>query len=334
MTKKVYAYKNNKNELMKSSSGGAFIALCKAFELKFGQSNVAFCGAAFDENLEVTHQCVFSTHQCGIFQGSKYVRSNCNYIFPYLKDIINDGKYLLFSGTPCQVYAFNKYLEKENIEKNKVITIDIICHGTPKKEIWEDYKIWIESKAKSKLDDYSFRYKPEGWKAYPAYAHFENGKKMINTSQTSVYSKLHLSGYSINKGCFSCLFSKEERVGDITLGDYWGVEKTFPDIDKKNGVSLILVNSAIGLKLIGCIAEGEGVLRECKDKIYLKYQHNLNRPTVQPDDYQKFWDDYQKFDFETMLKKYIGYGIKYKLVYKIKKLVRKTPIIEWYRSKK
>ena len=87
-----------------------------------------------------------------------------------------------------------------------------------KNQVWKDYIAWLEKNNKAKLMRFCFRYKPEGWKAYPGYAEFDSHKKLINTPETSVFSKLHLSAYSIEKGCFQCPFASEERNGDITLG--------------------------------------------------------------------------------------------------------------------
>lgn len=331
---KVYAFKNTVEEIMKSSSGGAFIAICQAFEKLYGKGNVAFCGATFDENMIVKHMCVDSAEECHIFQGSKYVKSDCNYIFAKLKEKLQSGKKVLFSGTPCQIFAFNAFVKKENLNSDDVLTVDIICHGAPKKEFWLDYKKWIEAKAGASLTGYSFRYKPEGWKAYPAYAEFSNGKKFINTPDTSVYSKMHMTRYSIGKGCFSCPFAKEERISDITLGDYWGVERVMPEMANKKGVSLVLVHTDAGIKAIGAIDNSNTSICETKDRSYLNYQHNLNKPTEMPDRYDEFWKDYKENDFESILKKYIGYGSKYRITYRVKKFVRKTPLIEWYRNRK
>lgn len=330
----VYAFKNIDKEVMKSSSGGAFIAICQTFEVLHGIGNVAFCGAAFDDQMMVKHMCVESAAECCIFQGAKYVKSECNYIFPELKNQVLNGRWVMFSGTPCQVYALKSFLHKEKVDFEMVFTIDVVCHGVPKKEFWLDYKNWIGSKAGAKLKSYSFRYKLEGWKAYPAYSEFENGKRMVNTPETSVYSRMHMARYSISKGCFSCPFSKEERVSDITLGDYWGVEKIIPDIPSKTGVSLVLVHTNKGKNIVKIIEQTGIYLVETEDRSYLKHQHNLNRPTERPERYDEFWKDYENDEFEGILRKYLGYGLKYKIIFVVKKMVRKTPLIEWYRSRK
>lgn len=331
--KKVYAFKNENKEVMNSSSGGAFIAICKTFENVFGIGMVSYYGATYDDNMNVVHKRVDTAEQCHIFQGSKYVKSNHARVLKEIELDVENKKKILFSGTPCQVFAVKNYLKAKNVTYDDIYYIDIICHGTPQVKIWEDYKRWLEAKHNSKLIKYSFRYKPEGWKAYPAYAKFENGKKLINTAETSIYSKLHMIGYITNKGCFSCPYATENREGDITLGDYWGIEKVLPSFSYKNGVSLIILNSNKMNKIVNNLVKYncESNLEETKSDLYIKYQHNLTKQTEKPNNYDNFWNDYETNGFEYVLKKYLGYGLKYKIIFKIKKLVRKTPLIDMYR---
>lgn len=331
----VYAYKNINKELMRSSSGGAFIQICKAFaEGKKDKYKCYYCGAILTEKMNVEHQIVESVDQCFKFQGSKYVKSEIGSCYKDILELLRLGNAVLFSGTPCQVAGLKKYLGMHNAPTNNLFTIDIICHGAPLKKVWEDYKKWLEKQANSQLVDYSFRYKPEGWKAYPAFAVFEDGKKRINTSETSVYSRLHMRGLSVGKGCFTCAYAKAEREGDITLGDFWGIESIDPSIPYKNGVSLIIVNTKLGQKIIDILSDGitdAQLLKSVQGKEYLKYQHNLNSPTEKPTDYDAFWKDYER-GFDFILYKYLNYGSQYKLIFGLKRLIRKTPIIEVYRK--
>lgn len=328
---KVYAFKNTKEELLKSSSGGAFIAICYALEKKF-KNEIAFYGVSYDKDMNVVHQRVETALECHIFQGSKYVKSNHTIVLKDIEKDIKKEKYILFSGTPCQIFAVKNYLKVKKIDYDKIYYIDIICHGTPQVKFWNDYKNWLEQKNKSKLIEYSFRYKPEGWKAYPAYAEFENGNQMINTPETSIYSKLHMKGYITNKGCFSCAFSNMKREGDITLGDYWGIEEIEPEFYDKNGVSLVISNTKKGNELIKSI-NGAAII-ETKTKDYLKYQHNLFKNTDMPKDYDNFWKDYESLSFDKILKKYLGYSKIYKIKFCIKKFVRKTFLINYIRKLK
>lgn len=339
MERQVYAFKNTDEEVMRSTSGGAFIGLCSAFELLHKNRKIYFYGARLTENLEVVHTGVASAAQCTIFQGSKYVKSSCGDCYVKIARQLKDGCFVLFSGTPCQVAALKKYIGMEGVSGDRLLTIDLICHGTPKPRVWKDYKEWLEKRHHGELKEYSFRYKPEGWNAYPAYARFDNGLILQNTAELSVFSRLHMAGYITTKGCFSCPFSNLDRQGDITLGDFWGIEKMKTPIPWKNGVSLMLIHTEKGLELLKQLGETaerkQGMfLEEVKSDEYLKYQHNLCRQTEKPARYDEFWSDYEKNDFSEIVARYINYSMKYKLKFQIKKIVRKTPFIHLYRTKR
>ncbi|NLL04350.1 MAG: hypothetical protein GX270_00860 [Clostridiaceae bacterium] len=334
--REIYAYKGLDEEVMKSSSGAAFIGFCKVFFNKCKNEKGYVYGATFDENLDVIHKGVSTLKECEAFQGSKYVKSNCKRVYLDIETKIKEGAAVLFSGTPCQVSSLKKYLDIRKVDRKKLFLVDIICHGTPKPIIWRDYKKWLEAKNGSLLRKYCFRFKREGWKAYPALACFENGKSLKNTSDTSVFSRLFLKRYSISKGCFSCKYSNMNREGDITIGDFWGIENIRSSFPSKKGVTLVLVNTESGKHLINEMdsESNEVVIEKINCSNFINYQHNLQRPTEEPNGYDSFWSDYKTASFDDIVKKYLGYGLKYKIIFSIKKYIRKTPLINTYRKLK
>ena len=339
MKKQVYAFKNTDTEVMRSTSGGAFIGICNAFELLHKNRKKYIYGAELTSSLKVRHTGVTSAKECSIFQGSKYVKSDCKDCYSEIASQLKNGCSVLFSGTPCQVAALKNYIDREEIAGDQLFTVDLICHGTPKTRVWNDYKEWLEKKVHAGLKQYSFRYKSEGWRAYPAYACFDNGVVLKNTADLSVFSRLHMTGYITANACFSCPFSNMDRPGDITLGDFWGIEMMNTAIPWKYGVSLMLVNTEKGMELVESLSDTvqknqEMFLEEVMSHEYRKYQHNLSRQTEKPEHYDDFWKDYDQTGFEAVIKKYINYGMKYKVVFFIKKVVRKTPFIHLYRKKR
>lgn len=330
---KVFAYKNITDQVMTSSSGGAFIGICKAFFEKY-KTKCCVVGAIFSENLDVIHSMAFCYEDCHSMKQSKYVKSQCDGdIFKKIQEKLIDGYHVLFVGTPCQVFSLKNYLK--GVEHKRLFCIDIICHGTPSPKVWNAYRLWLENLAGDKMISYSFRYKPEGWKSYPAYAYFKNGIQYINTAETSVYSRLHLKGFSIQKGCFKCPFSNLQRNGDLTLGDFWGVEDYSLDTDVKDGITLILVNSENGEYWINKLKDANDIyIKEIKDWRFLKYQQNLKHSTQKPEHYDEFWKDFEKESFQSVLNKYLNYGKKYKLMFTLRKFIRKTPFINIWRRLK
>ena len=208
-------------------------------------------------------------------------------------------------------------IHNKEIDDTNLIRIDIICHGTPKPEIWSDYVQWLEMKNKSKLIDFSFRYKGCK-KTYSSYAKFENGKEKINSFDIKMFNRLFLRRLILTEKCFKCEFAKIERITDITLGDFWGIEKIMPDFSKDNGVSEILVNTAKGKYIIESIKKfnrknADIRLEQCLTNEYIKYQNNLNQPTEKPVDYDNFKIEYKNNGIEFVMKKYAGYTLKGKI---------------------
>lgn len=324
---KVYAFRNRKEVLNQSSSGGAFTAI---YEVMFKNLNgVIVYGVAFDSELKVTHQKVEKIEECVKFRGSKYVQSNMKDILIDITEKLKKGKVVLFTGTPCQIYSVKHFCETRGINMEKLYLVDIICHGTGMPTVWERYKHWLEEKHKSKLIDFQFRYKGTRWKSYPVMARFANGKRLINTHDSRLYTQLFFTALSLNNACYNCKFANLDRHSDLTIGDFWGISKVMPSFPKGNGTSEILVSTEKGQKLIEWIKELPDILiRECNSDAYIKYQHNLNGPTEKPLLAEQFRKDLLEKDFKDVLRIYAGNNIKGKIIHGIKKICGEMKITE------
>ena len=250
------------------------------------------------------HDSVNSLSECTAFQGSKYVWSNVSNCFSAIENQLRRGIRVLFTGTPCQVAALKQYLKKRNVQDTHLYTVDIVCHGSPNPKVWRDYVSHLEKKFDSKLVDFSFRYKPQGWKGYPIYARFENGKEIINRVEISSYQNMFRKNILMRESCFRCPYPGCYQ-SDMTVADFWGVELCMPEIDTKGGVSLIQIHTDKGNELISIMEKKQNIiLREVPDDDYLKYNHNLTSPTKRPDLYDVFWSDYKNNGLEYVLHKY------------------------------
>ena len=303
---KVYSFQNSDDELLKASSGGAFYAIASSFDSI--SSSPAFFGAAYDGELNVIHTYVTSLEQARIFQGSKYVKSDIKEIYNSVKGFLLEGKSVLFSGTPCQIFGLQKYLENNSIPTDSLLTVDIICHGVPQKNIYRDYLEWIHKRHNSKPVKISFRDKRGKWEDYCISVELENGKKLFNTYELRTYMRLFFSSVIISKGCFKCPYSNLNRVSDITIGDFWGIDEVVFEYKKKRGVSLVLVNTEKGQRVFDLLPKGEYKIFEVMNDKYLKFQHNLKSPTGYPNNYVDFNEDYKKLGFERTIKKYNYYS--------------------------
>ena len=278
--KKVCSYQNENIELnepllaeaatvtdreicLKSASGGIFAALAK----KILQEGGRVYGCAFTYKngvLYPEHVRVQSENDLVRLQGSKYVQSRMGNIYKNVKKDLNEGRLVLFSGTPCQISALNSYLK--NQEKNNLFTVDIICHGTPSAKLFDDYLKQIEKNINGKIVDFKFRDKSGGWglKGSIIYQNKRNQlRKKLLPVQLSSYYTLFLDSETYRENCYSCKYAGKKRTGDITLGDYWGVEDEHPEIlaenggrlDKSMGISCVLINTKKGQQLLDCLDE-------------------------------------------------------------------------------
>lgn len=323
--KSAYAFRHRDDVISASSSGGAFTAICEVL-FADDKNNVVVYGAAFDSEMNVTHQRAQSMKECFKFRESKYVQSNMSGTLAEVKKDIEKGKTVLFTGTPCQVYAVKHFCEVNNINTEKLVLVDIICHGTVKPKVWDKYKLWLENKYKSKIQEFHFRYKGSRWKQYPVMVLFKNGKKLVNTHDARLYTTLFFSKLPLRESCYKCNFANLNRPSDISIGDFWGIQKVMPDFPKGNGVSEMLINTEKGEKIIQSIIDRNNDIQieQCKSKGYIKYQHNLNRPTEKPAIVDQFNKDFEEKDFDYILRKYAGNNVKGKIKHCIKKFCGET----------
>lgn len=253
MPRKFYAAASKAN-IKRSSSGGIFPLLAKRI-LKY--NNGVIYGVSFDKSFNVIYKRIEKENDLYQIIGSKYVQSNFSKYasFETVENDLRNGKIVLFSGVGCQIMALRYYLQKHKCSEENLITVEVICHGTPSIETWKSYREYMTKKYKSKLADVNFRDKKYGWNAYSIYMKFENGSKYRKIMNEDPYMQVYLSGYSVVDGCLKCKNKRNKRVADITLGDLWGISlPEFSDIIK-NGISLVVINTDKGNKLLGDVEE-------------------------------------------------------------------------------
>lgn len=254
-----YAAANQDQKLLKkSASGGIFSAIAE----EFLEDEGIVCGSQmlFSEGKAIVkHTTVDSKEELCKLQGSKYVQSDTQKIFESVTEKLKQGKKVLFSGTPCQVAAIKACVGKKNAEN--LYTIDIICHGVPSIQFFNDYIDYNFAKQKITLQDFSFRDKKYGWGLNGSfegwnYSQSETSGK-INPNISSYY-RYFLKGEIYRECCYHCPFAQDHRGGDLTIGDYWGIEKYNSELLDENGgpfrkydgVSCIIVNSEKGKQLL------------------------------------------------------------------------------------
>lgn len=325
---KAYAYKNSKEILMQSSSGGAFIGICNAF-VKFAgvDNNWSVYGVKFDDEFRVVHSRATTIEECFEFCGSKYVQSDLNGCFEKVANDLKNGYYVLFTGTPCQVAAAKAYVAKCGCSIKYLYTMDIVCHGTPKPEFWMNYVKYLEKRNQSKLKKFSFRYKKNGWKGYPILAEFENGKRYENQFDVSTYMNLFRKNLLMRNSCFNCKYPGNFQ-SDITVADFWGVELCMPEVKTDGGVSLVLVHTENGMNLLNGMYSKDTLLNQVLDERYMNYNHNLKEKTVKPEAYDSFWNDYKEYGIEYVIDKYGENNFKGRFKFNLKRILRDSGLLD------
>lgn len=299
-------------KLRYSRSGAAFVAFS---DYILGKGGVVY-GAGYKGHFVVVHKQATTKEERDTFRGSKYVQSDMTGVFRNVKNDLKIGKLVLFSGTPCQTAGLKSYIG--NRLSRNLILIDIICHSVPAPAIWKDYLAYVEKKCKSKVVSLEFRDKSIGW-----YQTYLESFKLANGKIYKDYKlrNFFYLGLGTRPSCECCKFCNLSRPSDITIGDFWGYEKTVPEMNEDNkGISLVLCNTP----------KGQEILREAAvDLVFKKVplekslQPNLQQPSDGNSRKNEFAFDYEHKGFDYVVKKYGNGGIINKIREFCRKVLRK-----------
>lgn len=245
---KVFAIKN-KDEVIrkKCSSGGIFTVLAEAV---IREGGVVF-GAKFNENWEVVHDYTVTKDGLAAFRGSKYVQSRMGDCFSKAKSFLDQGKKVLFSGTPCQIAGLKRFLRKEY---NNLLTVDFICHGVPSPKVWRMYldeTVVRQCEKKAFIEEVSFRDKRLGWKKYSVSLLFSttigNGAKNSVLVSEPFTENLFMRGFLydvyLRPSCYQCPAKCLRSGSEVMIGDLWGMNEILPQLDDDKGYSVLMLNN-------------------------------------------------------------------------------------------
>ncbi len=296
---KVYAVKNKNDDIRKkSTSGGLFTVLSNSFIKNLD----VVCGCVLDEELNPVHIVTNVPEQRDSMRDSKYVQSDIHDIFPVIEPFLNAGKKVLFTGTPCQTAAVLKAFENhKNI--SCLYTCDIVCHGVPSPQIFKEHVAYLEKKHHSKILGAKFRAKELGWgKSNKRMIKFYTDKGVL---YDELFYKLYFNFNIISRpSCEHCQFASLHRNSDFTIGDFWGIEKFYPDFYDELGVSLMLVNTEKGERLMNEIKDELNIKVSTKEYC-VKENPRLETPPIFDKRRAKLFDDYKKHGYPYIVKNYI-----------------------------
>ena len=244
------AWRRDNKKRERSASGG----IGTAFAEHIIKNHGIVYSAMLDNNKDVSICRITNITDLNKIQGSKYVYSYVKNSYLEVKEDLKSGKQVLYIGLPCQIAGLYSSLKKT--EYSNLITVDIICHGSGSQSLWQEHVKYLQKKNSFSYDNFSFR--SNRWDENYHLCFHENGKTILNLSSwEDEYFSGFLNGSLLRDNCYHCQYKQEKRVGDISIGDFIGLDKTdLPKADNGN-TSVILVNSEKGENFV--LANGEEI---------------------------------------------------------------------------
>ena len=261
------AINNNEKELRNATSGGMFYILAKYV---IENKGVVF-GVTYDKDLNTIHKYAETIDDCRQFCGCKYVISDLKNTYKEAEKFLKDGRVVLYTGTACQISGLKNYLGKEY---DNLILCDILCHANPSPKVFKLYKENLEKKYSKKVKDIKFRSKENGWKNSTPIIEFNDNSKIEDIT----FYKVFVAELINRPSCNVCVFASKNRISDFTIGDFWGIEKVKPNLDYTKGVSLLIVNSEKGKKILNLFKDTTSILEKIDIDIAAEYNHFSNVP--------------------------------------------------------
>ena len=218
-----------------SSSGGFFPVLARYV---LSREGVVF-GAAMAEDGSVYHRDIHDIKEISLLQKTKYVQSDMSGCYKKVKKYLEDGRLVLFTGTPCQCQAVSMYAGER---KEQLFLADLVCYGVPSPGIWKKYIKELEKKYHGEFKGFCFRDKRNGDNGHTVTAYIGD-KEYAYPMREDSFCRIYFRNYTIRPSCYVCGFSSVKREADITMGDFWGIEKVMPGMDDGMGTSMIILHT-------------------------------------------------------------------------------------------
>ncbi len=306
------AYSQDETVVKRSTSGGIFHHLA---EWTIRQGGVV-CGVVYDEEFQVKHVLAETMEEVARMHGAKYVQSTIDDgLLVKIRSYLRQSRWVLFSGTPCQVAGVRNMM---NSGREHLLLCDVVCRSVSSPMIYGEYLKFAQRN--DRLSRINMRAKTYGWDKTAFRLEYKNGKCIEGKGDAQLWHDIHFSGMVSRPSCASCRYSNMVRVGDITLGDFWGIKRSHPAFFHQEGVSLIMVNSDKGHAVLKDIFPDLVALESTSQ---LCRQPALCSPAPRSPRRQAFWADFEKMTFEKLAVKYFDYGWLNQSRKKMKRWVKK-----------
>lgn len=305
----------HKNDAVRSAStsGGLFTALS---DVILHQGGVIY-GAAYGPELYVRHERAETADERERLRTSKYVQSDTCDTFSLVKSDLDNGRVVMYTGTPCQIASLQTFLRTpyENL-----ITVDVVCHGVPSARVWREFLDLAEKKAGCRVVEANFRDKSKtGWHRPQTKLIYEDGLPHSFYGEQSFFQMFNHNLF-LRPSCLYCKFISYARPSDISIADYWGIERFRKDFDDNGGVSMVLVNTDKGQRLFDAVKDSISYFETDKEHCW---QGRLQgRSTIHPQT-EQFWKEYTKKGLRYVLVKYTDYSPFRTFFRKVKRKIRR-----------
>ena len=241
------AYTKDEAIRLDSTSGGIHSMLA----LKMYEKNAYVGGAVYNPDHTCSQIVDDNPERLPEIRSSKYLQSNAAGVYKEIRSLLKEGKNVFFCGCPCQIHALYNFLGKEH---ENLVTCDFICRGVNSPKVFLKYMEMLERQFGAKATEIKFKNKKWGWHNFSLRVNFENGQEYCKDRWHDLYFIGYLqSGNFARPSCYECPFKGFPQKADITLADFWGIEKIDPSMDQDKGTSLVMVNSDKGQKLFDAI---------------------------------------------------------------------------------
>lgn len=218
-----------------STSGGIFTAAAK----RMLENGGAVYGAGYDQDMKVVHKEVLKIEDLEDIRRTKYVQSDLSGTYRQIEQRLKEGLPVLFCGTPCQAQGLRLFLRQEY---EKLLIMDIICYGVPSPGIWEAYVRYLEQKKGGKMTAFSFRDKRNQDDGHTR-SYVIREKEYADSMYRDIYCQMYFKNYMLRPSCHSCKFCATARDSDVTIGDFWGIEKIKPEWADGMGQSVVILHT-------------------------------------------------------------------------------------------
>lgn len=285
--KAVAAY-NKDLDVRKGSTSGAMFPVFAKYIIEEKQGYVG--GAKYDEDMNVVSAVANTMEGVKAFYGSKYCKGLLDDSFKRIKELLDQGEYVLFSGLPCECSGLRGFLKKDY---EKLYICEILCHAGPSAKVFKAYVKYLEDKFNDKITHVTFRQKKTGWEPHQTsmVVEFKNREPLRVVNRSNNYHRAFANDYIAREGCASCRFTHLNRAGDVTVGDFWGIKDIHPDMYDNQGASMVLINNQRGLELWNAVKDN---FEWSESTVKKAFKKNHSKPISYKIDQDEFFDRMNK----------------------------------------